>query len=244
MSAPLLSVSDTAFSYGKVEAVRSVSLDVNANEIVTIVGANGAGKTTLLNAIMGILPQHGRITFDGADIAALDIEDRVAAGLSLVPEHRELFGTMSVEDNLQLGAFRIAKATAAKSFERVYTLFPRLKERRQQLAGTLSGGEQQMLAMGRALMGEPRLLMLDEPSLGLAPLIVADIFRIVGELRAAGVSVLLVEQNAKAALQIADRAYVMELGAFILDGPAQAIAADQRVIASYLGFAHAGASGI
>jgi branched-chain amino acid transport system ATP-binding protein len=244
MSAPLLSVSDTSISYGKVEAVRSVSLDVNANEIVTIVGANGAGKTTLLNAIMGILPQHGRITFDGADIAALDIEDRVAAGLSLVPEHRELFGTMSVEDNLQLGAFRIAKATAAKSFERVYTLFPRLKERRQQLAGTLSGGEQQMLAMGRALMGEPRLLMLDEPSLGLAPLIVADIFRIVGELRAAGVSVLLVEQNAKAALQIADRAYVMELGAFILDGPAQAIAADQRVIASYLGFAHAGASGI
>jgi len=244
MSAPLLSVSDTSISYGKVEAVRSVSLDVNANEIVTIVGANGAGKTTLLNAIMGILPQHGRITFDGADIAALDIEDRVAAGLSLVPEHRELFGTMSVEDNLQLGAFRIAKATAAKSFERVYTLFPRLKERRQQLAGTLSGGEQQMLAMGRALMGEPRLLMLDEPSLGLAPLIVADIFRIVGELQAAGVSVLLVEQNAKAALQIADRAYVMELGAFILDGPAQAIAADQRVIASYLGFAHAGASGI
>ena len=244
MSAPLLSVSDTSISYGKVEAVRSVSLDVNANEIVTLVGANGAGKTTLLNAIMGILPQHGRITFDGADIAPLDIEDRVAAGLSLVPEHRELFGTMSVEDNLQLGAFRIAKATAAKSFERVYTLFPRLKERRQQLAGTLSGGEQQMLAMGRALMGEPRLLMLDEPSLGLAPLIVADIFRIVGELRAAGVSVLLVEQNAKAALQIADRAYVMELGAFILDGPAQAIAADQRVIASYLGFAHAGASGI
>jgi branched-chain amino acid transport system ATP-binding protein len=244
MSAPLLSVSDTSISYGKVEAVRSVSLDVNANEIVTIVGANGAGKTTLLNAIMGILPQSGRIRFDGIDIAGIEIEDRVAAGLSLVPEHRELFGTMSVEDNLQLGAFRIAKATAAKSFERVYTLFPRLKERRQQLAGTLSGGEQQMLAMGRALMGEPRLLMLDEPSLGLAPLIVADIFRIVGELQAAGVSVLLVEQNAKAALQIADRAYVMELGAFILDGPAQAIAADQRVIASYLGFAHAGASGI
>jgi branched-chain amino acid transport system ATP-binding protein len=244
MTAPLLSVSGTSISYGKVEAVRSVSLDVNANEIVTIVGANGAGKTTLLNAIMGILPQHGRITFDGIDLAALDIEDRVAAGLSLVPEHRELFGTMSVEDNLLLGAFRIPKATAAKSFERVYALFPRLKERRQQLAGTLSGGEQQMLAMGRALMGEPRLLMLDEPSLGLAPLIVADIFKIIGELRAAGVSVLLVEQNAKAALQIADRAYVMELGAFILDGPAQAISADQRVIASYLGFQHANASGI
>jgi branched-chain amino acid transport system ATP-binding protein len=235
MTALLLSVSDASISYGKVEAVRSVSLDVGRNEIVTIVGANGAGKTTLLNAIMGILPQSGRIRFDGTDITGIEIEDRVAAGLSLVPEHRELFGTMSVEDNLQLGAFRNAKA-AAQSFERVYALFPRLKERRQQLAGTLSGGEQQMLAMGRALMGEPRLLMLDEPSLGLAPLIVADIFKTVGELRAAGVSVLLVEQNAKAALQIADRAYVMELGSFILDGPANAVAADPRVIASYLGF--------
>jgi branched-chain amino acid transport system ATP-binding protein len=235
MTASLLSVSDASISYGKVEAVRSVSLDVGRNEIVTIVGANGAGKTTLLNAIMGILPQSGRIRFDGADIAGIEIEDRVAAGLSLVPEHRELFGTMSVEDNLQLGAFRNAKA-AAQSFERVYALFPRLKERRQQLAGTLSGGEQQMLAMGRALMGEPRLLMLDEPSLGLAPLIVADIFKTVGELRAAGVSVLLVEQNAKAALQIADRAYVMELGNFILDGAADAVANDPRVIASYLGF--------
>ena len=235
MTASLLSVSDASISYGKVEAVRSVSLDVGRNEIVTIVGANGAGKTTLLNAIMGILPQSGRIRFDGLDIAGIEIEDRVAAGLSLVPEHRELFGTMSVEDNLQLGAFRNAKA-AAQSFERVYALFPRLKERRQQLAGTLSGGEQQMLAMGRALMGEPRLLMLDEPSLGLAPLIVADIFKTVGELRAAGVSVLLVEQNAKAALQIADRAYVMELGSFILDGAADAVAADPRVIASYLGF--------
>ncbi|MBN9043889.1 MAG: ABC transporter ATP-binding protein [Rhizobiales bacterium 62-47] len=244
MSATLLSVADTSISYGKVEAVRSVSLEVKANEIVTIVGANGAGKTTLLNAIMGILPQHGRISFNGQDLAGLDIEDRVAAGLSLVPEHRELFGTMSVEDNLQLGAFRIAKATAAQSFERVYALFPRLKERRQQLAGTLSGGEQQMLAMGRALMGEPRLLMLDEPSLGLAPLIVADIFKIIGALRAAGVSVLLVEQNAKAALQIADRAYVMELGAFILHGPAADIAADPRVVASYLGFQHAGASAV
>jgi branched-chain amino acid transport system ATP-binding protein len=235
MTASLLSVSDASISYGKVEAVRSVSLDVGRNEIVTIVGANGAGKTTLLNAIMGILPQSGRIRFDGINIAGIEIEDRVAAGLSLVPEHRELFGTMSVEDNLQLGAFRNAKA-AAQSFERVYALFPRLKERRQQLAGTLSGGEQQMLAMGRALMGEPRLLMLDEPSLGLAPLIVADIFKTVGELRAAGVSVLLVEQNAKAALQIADRAYVMELGSFILDGAADAVAADPRVIASYLGF--------
>jgi branched-chain amino acid transport system ATP-binding protein len=177
-------------------------------------------------------------------MAPLEIEDRVAAGLSLVPEHRELFGTMNVEDNLQLGAFRIDKAVAAQSFERVYTLFPRLKERRKQLAGTLSGGEQQMLAMGRALMGAPRLLMLDEPSLGLAPIIVADIFRTIGELRIAGVSVLLVEQNAQAALKIADRAYVMELGEFILSGPANDIAANQRVAASYLGFQHEGASEI
>src|ERR1700694_4765649 len=238
----LLSVSDAHVAYGKVEAVRSVSLDVADNEIVTIIGANGAGQTTLLNAIMGILPLKGRVGFAGEDILRLEIEDRVAAGLSLVPEHRELFATMTVEDNLQLGAFRIAKAVAARSFERVYTLFPRLKERRRQLAGTLSGGEQQMLAMGRALMGAPRLLMLDEPSLGLAPIIVADIFRIIGELRASGVSVLLVEQNAQAALQIADRAYVMELGEFILNGPAKDIAANQRVAASYLGFQHEGAS--
>jgi branched-chain amino acid transport system ATP-binding protein len=240
----LLSVSDAHVAYGKVEAVRSVSLDVGDREIVTIIGANGAGKTTLLNAIMGILPLKGRVTFAGEDVLRLEIEDRVAAGLCLVPEHRELFSTMNVEDNLQLGAFRIAKAAAAVAFERVYTLFPRLKERRKQLAGTLSGGEQQMLAMGRALMGAPRLLMLDEPSLGLAPIIVADIFRTIGELRASGVSVLLVEQNAQAALQIADRAYVMELGEFILNGPAKNIATNQRVAASYLGFQHEGASGI
>ena len=232
----LLSVSDAHVAYGKVEAVRGVSLEVRDDEIVTIIGANGAGKTTLLNAIMGIRPLRGAAAFADQDITPLEIEDRVAAGLSLVPEHRELFSTMSVEDNLQLGAFRIAKAVAANSFERVYALFPRLKERRKQLAGTLSGGEQQMLAMGRALMGAPKLLMLDEPSLGLAPIIVADIFRTVGELRAAGVSVLLVEQNAQAALKIADRAYVMELGAFILAGPAADIAGNQRVVASYLGF--------
>jgi branched-chain amino acid transport system ATP-binding protein len=240
----LLSVSDAHVAYGKVEAVRSVSLDVGDREIVTIIGANGAGKTTLLNAIMGILPLKGRVTFAGEDVLRLEIEDRVAAGLCLVPEHRELFSTMNVEDNLQLGAFRIAKAATAVAFERVYTLFPRLKERRKQLAGTLSGGEQQMLAMGRALMGAPRLLMLDEPSLGLAPIIVADIFRTIGELRESGVSVLLVEQNAQAALQIADRAYVMELGEFILNGPAKDIATNQRVAASYLGFQHEGASGV
>jgi branched-chain amino acid transport system ATP-binding protein len=236
----LLQVADVHISYGKVEAVRAVSLDVFENEIVTIIGANGAGKTTLLNAIMGILPLKGRTFFAGEDMARLDIEDRVAAGLSLVPEHRELFASMNVEDNLKLGAFRMTKSVTTRAFERVYALFPRLKERRKQLAGTLSGGEQQMLAMGRALMGAPKLLMLDEPSLGLAPIIVADIFRIVGELRTAGVSVLLVEQNAQAALQIADRAYVMELGEFILSGSANEIAANQRVAASYLGFQHEG----
>jgi branched-chain amino acid transport system ATP-binding protein len=240
----LLSVTDAHIAYGKVDAVRGVSLDVADNEIVTIVGANGAGKTTLLNAVMGVLPLKGRVAFAGADLAHLEIEDRVAQGLSLVAEHRELFASMNVEDNLQLGAFRVGRALAASAFERVYALFPRLKERRNQLAGTLSGGEQQMLAMGRALMGAPKLLMLDEPSLGLAPIIVANIFRTIGELRSAGVSVLLVEQNAQAALKIADRAYVMELGEFILEGKAGDIAADERVAASYLGFTHEGASGI
>jgi branched-chain amino acid transport system ATP-binding protein len=240
----LLSVSDVHISYGKVEAVRGVSLDVHDKEIVTIVGANGAGKTTLLNAIMGILPLRGRVSLAGDDLARLDIEDRVALGMSLVAEHRELFATMNVEDNLQLGAFRAAKAQATEAFERVYSLFPRLKERRKQLAGTLSGGEQQMLAMGRALMGAPTLLMLDEPSLGLAPIIVADIFRTIGELRASGVSVLLVEQNAQAALKIADRAYVMELGNFVLNGSASEIASNARVAASYLGFADEGANAV
>ena len=239
----LLSVTDAHIGYGKVEAVRGVSLDVADNEIVTIVGANGAGKTTLLNAIMGVLPLKGRVAFAGADLARLEIEDRVAQGLSLVAEHRELFASMNVEDNLELGAFRVGRAQAASAFERVYALFPRLKERRKQLAGTLSGGEQQMLAMGRALMGAPKLLMLDEPSLGLAPIIVADIFRTIGELRSAGVSVLLVEQNAQAALKIADRAYVMELGEFILRGAAKDVAANARVAASYLGFAENEASG-
>jgi branched-chain amino acid transport system ATP-binding protein len=231
----LLQVTDAHVAYGKVEAVRGVALDVAENEIVTIIGANGAGKSTLLNAIMGVLPLKGGVSFAGNNLAGLDIEDRVVAGLSLVPEHRELFAAMNVEDNLRLGAFRVARAQAAPSLERVYALFPRLKERRRQLAGTLSGGEQQMLAMGRALMGTPKLLMLDEPSLGLAPIIVADIFRTVGELRASGVSVLLVEQNAQAALQIADRAYVMELGEFVLKGTAKDIAGNTAIAASYLG---------
>jgi len=239
----LLKVRDAHVSYGKVEAVRSVSLEVGEGEIVTIIGANGAGKTTLLNAIMGVLPLKGAVSFADQDLTRLEIEDRVGLGLSLVAEHRELFWTMTVEDNLLLGAFRSRKS-AAVAFERVYALFPRLKERRKQLAGTLSGGEQQMLAMGRALMGAPKLLMLDEPSLGLAPIIVADIFRTVGELRSAGVSVLLVEQNAQAALKIADRAYVMELGEFVLQGTASEIERHEGVAASYLGFQHTSESAI
>jgi branched-chain amino acid transport system ATP-binding protein len=240
----LLKIDDAHVAYGKVEAVRGVSLDVAENEIVTIIGANGAGKTTLLNAIMGILPLKGGVNFFGRDLTRLQIEDRVAAGLSLVPEHRELFATMSVEDNLKLGAFRIARARALQSIELVYALFPRLKERRKQISGTLSGGEQQMLAMGRALMGTPKLLMLDEPSLGLAPIIVADIFRTIGELRSSGVSVLLVEQNAQAALQTAGRAYVMELGEFVLHGAAKDVASNERVAASYLGLAQGDAAAI
>jgi len=244
MSARLLDVGDAAISYGKVEVVRSASLHVDQGEIVAIIGANGAGKTTLLNAIIGILPASGRFSLAAQNIAALEIEDRVALGLSLVPERRELFGAMPVEDNLLLGAFRLGQKAANVNIARVYALFPRLQERRQQLAATLSGGEQQMLAIGRALMGAPRLLMLDEPSLGLAPLIVADIFRIIGELKQSGVSILLVEQNAKAALKIADHAYVMELGEFVLSGKASDVAANERVAASYLGFQHEGASAI
>jgi branched-chain amino acid transport system ATP-binding protein len=231
----LLSVSDAHVAYGKVEAVRSVSLDVGDHEIVTIIGANGAGKTTLLNAIMGILPLKGRVTFAGEDVLRLEIEDRVAAGLCLVPEHRELFSTMNVEDNLQLGAFRIAKATTAVAFERVYTLFPRLKERRKQLAGTLSGGEQQMLAIGRALMSRPRLIMFDEPSLGLAPNIVERTFAIIRGIRDAGTTVLLVEQNAFAALEMCDHAYLLEGGRVVLSGPGADMIENEHVRKAYLG---------
>ena len=241
----LLSVSDVHIAYGKVEAVRGVSLDVRDNEIVTIVGANGAGKTTLLNAVMGVLPLKGRVAFArGRPRAARDRGPRRAGP---EPGRRAPRAVLQHERRGQSPARRVPRgegASGADAFERVYALFPRLKERRKQLAGTLSGGEQQMLAMGRALMGAPKLLMLDEPSLGLAPIIVADIFRTIGELRAGGVSVLLVEQNAQAALKIADRAYVMELGEFVLNGLAGEIAANTRVAASYLGFTHEGESAI
>lgn len=235
MSAPILVLEGVSVAYGKVEAVRDVSLSMQPGSIVTVIGANGAGKTTLLKALMGILPSGGTVSFDGAVLDGDAIEERVAMGMALVPERRELFGSMTVDDNLVLGGFRTTAAERAQSLAQVFARFPRLQERRRQLAGTLSGGERQMLAMGRALMGRPRLLMLDEPSLGLAPLIVRDIFEIIVGLRKTGVSILLVEQNARAALQVADHAYVMELGEITARGPAAELAADPRIVESYLG---------
>jgi branched-chain amino acid transport system ATP-binding protein len=233
----LLSVKDMHVSYGKMEAVSGVSLDMQAGQIVTVIGPNGAGKTTLLAALMGLLPSRGSSRYEQEDLAPLSTEERVRRGICLVPERRELFTDMSVADNLILGAYtrwRDRNAVQADLRE-VYNRFPKLDERRRQLAGTLSGGEQQMLALGRALMAKPRLLLLDEPSLGLAPLIVREIFRIVVGLRELGVSILLVEQNARAALETADFGYVLETGSVVHSGPAAALAHDPRVIASYLG---------
>jgi branched-chain amino acid transport system ATP-binding protein len=215
--------------------VHGVSLDVPKASIVTVIGANGAGKTTLLNAIMGVMKGKGSIRFDGRPVADMSLEARVANGLCLVPERRELFASMPVEDNLLLGGFRRSRAERSESLEDVYGRFPRLQERRRQLAGTLSGGERQMLAMGRALMARPRLLMLDEPSLGLAPRIVRDVFHIITGLREAGVSILLIEQNARAALQIASYAYVLELGKVTAAGTSAEITDNPRLVESYLG---------
>jgi len=214
---PVLEVSNLSARYGKVGALVGASLTVPAGSIVTVIGANGAGKSTMLNAMMGSLPQTGHsagtVQYAGTDVSAWQVERRVAAGMSLVPERRELFGTMSVEDNLLLGGFRRYRAREAgwrDTLNEVFDLFPRLRERRAQQAGTLSGGERQMLAVGRALMAKPTLLMLDEPSLGLAPRIVREIFHIIARLRETGVAILLVEQNARAALQVADYGYVLE----------------------------------
>ena len=238
MTTSILEIRDLCVSYGKVEALHNANIRVGEGQIVTVIGPNGAGKTTMLSAIMGLLDSRGELDFDGKLRLAPEVEDMVAAGMNLVPEKRELFGEMSVQDNLLLGAFqryRSGKRDQAETMEEVYGLFPRLKERRDQMAGTLSGGDRQMLAVGRALMAKPRLLMLDEPSLGLAPLIVREIFRIIAELRRRGVSILLVEQNARAALQVADYAYVLETGEISMEGPAQALADDPRVIEAYLG---------
>ena len=234
----LLQVENLSVRYGKVEAVHDVSLSAGEGRIATVIGPNGAGKTTLLAAIMGLMPSEGAIVYEGESLAGLPVEARVARGLVLVPEKRELFASMSVTDNLELGAFarrRDGDAATRRALDEVYQRFPRLADRRKQLAGTLSGGERQMLALGRALMGRPKLLMLDEPSLGLAPLIVREIFGIIVGLRASGVSILLVEQNARAALQVSDEGYVLETGELVLAGPSAELAANPRVAATYLG---------
>ena len=245
-SKPVLEVTNLSARYGKVGALAGATLTVPAGSIVTVIGANGAGKSTMLNAMMGALPQTGHaagsVQYAGTDVSSWPVERRVAAGMSLVPERRELFGSMSVEDNLLLGGFRRYRARESgwrDTLNEVFDLFPRLRERRAQLSGTLSGGERQMLAVGRALMAKPRLLMLDEPSLGLAPRIVREVFRIVEQLRGMGVSILLIEQNARAALQVADYAYVLETGSVTLEGPAAQVAEDPRVVEVYLGLGHA-----
>ena len=238
MAELLLEVKDLHAGYGKAEVLHGITLPVHAGQVVTVIGPNGAGKSTLLGALMGLLPLRGELRFAGQDITRLTLEERVMAGLALVPERRELFGSMSVEDNLVLGGWRPMKQRLPRwrdGLAQVYELFPRMKERRAQAAGTLSGGERQMLAIGRALMGQPKLLMLDEPSLGLAPLIVRDIFRIIETLRERGVSILLVEQNARAALQVADEGHVLETGDLVLSGEATQLANDPRVIETYLG---------
>ncbi len=239
----ILEVKNLRVTYGKVEALHDVSLTIRRGEIVTVIGPNGAGKTTLLASLMGLLPARGEIVYMGhLQGREREVETLVRQGMTLVPEKRELFAEMSVEDNLLLGAFdryRSGHRDQMETMDEVFELFPRLDERRVQLAGTLSGGERQMLAMGRALMAKPKLLMLDEPSLGLAPLIIKEIFRIITELKQTGVAILLVEQNARAALQIADYGYVLETGEVSLSGPSAELAADPRVIEAYLGLGHA-----
>ena len=235
--AAMLEIDDLHVSYGQVDAVRGVSLALMPGQIVSVIGPNGAGKTTLLGAAMGLLPSRGGLRFEGEDLSGLDVESRVERGLCLVPEKRELFGELTVLDNLMLGAYskRLSRATLRGRLDAVYARFPRLAERRTQRADTLSGGERQMLALGRALMSAPRLLMLDEPSLGLAPLIVQEILAIVRGLREEGVAILLVEQNARAALESSDHGYVLETGEIALSGASSALACDPRVQATYLG---------
>ncbi|GHU22134.1 ABC transporter ATP-binding protein [Betaproteobacteria bacterium] len=234
----LLEVRDLHVAYGKVEALTGANLTVGKGQIVTVIGPNGAGKTTMLSAIMGLLASTGTVSFDGSIERVPEVGHMVARGMNLVPEKRELFAEMTVEDNLLLGAFqryRMGHRDHGRTMREIFDLFPRLQERRTQISGTLSGGERQMVAIGRALMAQPKLLMLDEPSLGLAPLIVREIFRIVVELRKRGVSILLVEQNARAALQVADYAYVIETGQIMMEGAAANLRNDPRVVEAYLG---------
>ena len=236
----MLKVEGVNAYYGQVQALRDVSLEVAEGEIVAVIGSNGAGKTTLLNTISGVVPaRSGQIILNGHSIAGLSPEKIVRQGISQVPERRQVFATMSVLDNLILGAYhryrRSVRGEIKQDLEFVFEIFPRLRDRVKQTAGTLSGGEQQMLALGRAWMAKPKLLLMDEPSLGLAPLIVKEIFRVSGELRERGMTILLVEQNARAALELADRAYVMESGQVVLGGDSAELAVDERVQTAYLG---------
>jgi branched-chain amino acid transport system ATP-binding protein len=234
---PLLHLNGLRAGYGNVEVLHGVSLSVREGQMVAIVGPNGAGKTTLMSAVMGLLPRRGgSVRYQGTQAGAT--EAMVGAGAILVPERRALFTDMSVEDNLLLGFYprrRSGERDARPSMRAVFSTFPRLEERRRQLAATLSGGERQMLALGRALMGRPRLLLLDEPSLGLAPMLVREIFRVLVDLRKGGLSILLVEQNVRAALQISDHGYVLEMGEVVAEGPSTALARDPRVLETYLG---------
>ena len=233
---PILQVSDLSVSYGSINAVKGVSFQVNPGEVVTLIGANGAGKSTILNTISGLLhPKSGSILFQGKDLHGIPADKILCLGLAQVPEGRHVFLQMTVEENLEMGAYTQPKSTIAPGIADVYQRFPRLKERRRQIAGTLSGGEQQMLAMGRALMSKPTLLMLDEPSMGLAPILVEQIFSIIRELHAAGTTLLLVEQNAQAALSVADRAYVLETGSIALSGTGAELMASDAVRKAYLG---------
>jgi len=233
----MLKVKNINISYGAIHAIHDLSLEVNTGEIVTLIGANGAGKTSTLRAISGLNPiKSGEITYDGKLISNIGAHKIVSYGLSQVPEGRRVFGDQTIEENLLLGAYlRKSKAEIKASMEEVFTLFPRVKERRKQLAGTMSGGEQQMLAIGRALMAKPKLLLLDEPSMGLAPIVVEEIFEIIKNIRKSGTTILLVEQNANAALQIADRGYVLETGSVVLEGLAQDLLHDDSVRKAYLG---------
>ena len=233
----MLTLENISVSYGAIKAIKGVSMRVEKGEVVTLIGANGAGKSTTLRTITGLLePTQGRIIFEGEDISRMPTHKLVARGISMSPEGRGVFANLTVRENLLMGAYlKKNKVEINEDLERGFRMFPRLKERESQKAGTLSGGEQQMLAMARALMSRPRLLLLDEPSLGLAPKLVRRIFDLVAEIRARGVPILLVEQNARAALAVADRAYVMEAGRIALAGPARELAADPRILEAYLG---------
>ena len=239
MTGVLLEVKGLSVAYRKVQALIDLNLSVQAGQVVTVIGPNGAGKSTLLNALIGVLPSSGLLRFEGQDITRLSVEERVELGMCLVPEKRELFTEMSVEDNLYMGAFSRTrrKKDMQSDLQAIYSRFPRLLERREQLAATLSGGERQMLALARALMARPRLLMLDEPSLGLAPLMVQEMFRIISDLRQSGVSMLLIEQNARAALKVADHGHVLETGEVVLSDTASALRQNARVLETYLGTA-------